>query len=86
MRLIACRAADDARQLRRSCHGTSSHYGTGNAPRFRFITQLIDDIGNSFFGGTIDEIGGSFARLLHPHIKRAIGLKRKAPRGLIQLH
>ena len=75
MRLVPQRTADNMRELPRRGQRARGNNGARNPPRLGLIAQRINDIGNLGFIGSVDEIGSTWPRLLHPHVERTIGLE-----------
>ena len=79
-------AADDAGQLAGAGEGACGDDGARHAAALPFFAIMKKHIGNRAFIGGVDEIGGAFTLLAHPHIQRSVALKRKPALGAVELH
>src|SRR5205085_12554867 len=61
--------------------------GSGDSPRPPFLTEFVNHIREIFFAHVVYHLfGGTLTVRVHPHIKWALRLKTKTPRGVFKLH
>src|SRR3546814_2487429 len=57
-----------------------------DAARMTLVAIVEQHIGDFFFVGAVEPVGGAFALLRHAHVERAVLLKGKAALTLVELH
>jgi hypothetical protein len=83
---MPCRLAHDLRQRGGRGDRPGGDDRAGDAARLGLLAIAVDDVGDFLFGRPVQEIGGAFALLRHPHVERPVGLEGEAALGTIELH